>query len=239
MTYQFHINDFEGPLDLLLHLIKINEMDIYDINILEITEQYINFINAMKDTEIDIASDYLLMASELVHIKSNNLVSCDNEDEEIEDGFEISTKEELTKRLLEYQAIKELTSSFQELNDKRGEIYTKLPSDLSDYREEVSLSNQGSLDDLINAFQLFLERQKHMKPINTKITKKEFSVEERITSIRNVLKERKKVEFFELFDNMSKQYVVVTFLSVLEMTKNNEVSIFQENIFSPLIIEMK
>ena len=78
-----------------------------------------------------------------------------------------------------------------------------------------------------------------MKPINTKITKKEFSVEERITSIRNVLKERKKVEFFELFDNMSKQYVVVTFLSVLEMTKNNEVSIFQENIFSPLIIEMK
>ena len=238
MTYKFHINDFEGPLDLLLHLIKVNEMDIYDINILEITEQYINFINEMKDTEIDIASDYLLMASELVHIKSNNLINSDNEDTD-EEEFEIGTKEELTKRLLEYQAIKELTSSFQELNEKRSEVYTKLPSDLSDYKEEVDLSNQGSLDDLINAFQLFLERQKHMKPLNTKITKKEFSVEDRICSIRNVLKTRKKVEFFELFDNLSKGYVVVTFLSVLEMTKNNEVIISQENVFSPLIIEMK
>ena len=125
------------------------------------------------------------------------------------------------------------------INDKRSEIYTKLPSDLSDYKEELNLTNQGSVDDLINAFQLFLERQKHMKPINTKITKKEFSVEERIVSIRNVLKEKKKIEFFELFDDLSKSYVVVTFLSVLEMTKNKEVIIIQENSFSPLIIEMK
>jgi len=238
MTYKFHINDFEGPLDLLLHLIKVDEMDIYDINIVEITEQYINFINEVKEKEIDIASDYLLMASELVHIKSNNLINSDNEEEKDED-FEIGTKEELTKRLLEYQAIKEMTSSFQELNDKRSEIYTKLPSDLSDYKDEVDLTNQGSLDDLINAFQLFLERQKHMKPINTKITKKEFSVEERMVSIRNILKEKKKIEFFDLFDNLSKSYVVVTFLSVLEMTKNKEVIIIQENSFSPLIIEMK
>ena len=238
MTYKFHINEFEGPLDLLLHLIKVNEMDIYDINIVEITEQYINFINDVKDKEIDIASDYLLMASELVHIKSNNLINLDNEEEDNED-FEIGTKEELTKRLLEYQAIKEMTSSFQELNDKRSEIYTKLPSDLSDYKEEVDLSNQGSLDDLINAFQLFLERQKHTKPINTKITKKELSVEERMVSIRNILKEKKKIEFFDLFDNLSKSYVVVTFLSILEMTKNKEVIILQENSFSPLIIEMK
>ena len=238
MNYLFSINDFEGPLDLLLHLIKINEMDIYDINIKEITEQYIEFINLMKNNDIDIASDYLLMASELVHIKSNNLIQSDDEDEEDEE-FEIATKEELTKRLLEYQAIKELTSSFQELNDKRSEIYTKLPSDLSDYREEVDLSNQGSLDDLINAFQLFLERQKNAKPINTKITKKEYSIEERIGSIRNILKSKKKVEFFELFDNLTKSYVVVTFLSVLEMTKNNEILITQENTFSPLVIEMK
>lgn len=237
MSYQFHINDFEGPLDLLLHLIKVNEMDIYDINIKEITEQYINFINAMKKDEIDIASDYLLMASELVHIKSSNLIQSD--EEEALEEFEIATKEELTKRLLEYQAIKELTSSFQELNDKRSEIYTKLPSDLSDYREEVDMSNQGSLDDLINAFQLFLERQKNAKPINTKITKKEYSIEERISSIRNVLKNKKRVEFFELFDNLTKSYVVVTFLSVLEMTKNNEILITQENAFSPLVIEMK
>ena len=237
MNYQFHINEFEGPLDLLLHLIKVNEMDIYDINISEITEQYINFINMAKETEIDIAADYLLMASELVHIKSNNLINSDNEEEEEE--FEIATKEELTKRLLEYQAIKELTSSFQELSDKRSEIYTKLPSNLSEYREEVDLTNQGSVDDLINAFQLFLERQKHMKPLSTKITRKEYSIEERTIAIRNILKEKKQVQFFELFDNLTKSYVVVTFLSVLEMTKNNEIKLTQENAFSPLVIEMK
>ena len=237
MSYQFHINEFEGPLDLLLHLIKVNEMDIYDINISEITEQYINFINAMKDSDIDVAGDYLLMASELVHIKSNNLINCD--DEELEEEFEIATKEELTKRLLEYQAIKELTLSFQELSEKRSEIYTKLPSSLEEYREDVDISNQGSVDDLINAFQLFLERQKHMKPLNTKITRKEYSVEERTVEIRNILKEKKQVQFFELFDNLSKSYVVVTFLSVLEMTKNNEIILMQENAFSPLVIEMK
>ena len=150
-----------------------------------------------------------------------------------------ATKEELTKRLLEYQAIKELTTSFQELNDKRSEIYTKLPSNLSEYKEDVDITNQGSLDDLINAFQLFLERQKHIKPLNTKITKKEYSIEERTITIRKILKERKSVNFFELFDNLNKSYVVVTFLSVLEMTKNNEIILMQENEFSPLVIEMK
>lgn len=238
MSYQFHINDFEGPLDLLLHLIKVNEMDIYDINIKEITEQYIDFINRMRNEDIDIAGDYLLMASELVHIKSNSLIQSDNAEEE-EEEFSITSKEELTKRLLEYQAIKELTFSFQELNYKRSEIYTKLPSDLSDYKEDIVLSNQGSLDDLVNAFQLFLERQKNSRPINTKITKKEYSIDERIISIRNVLKEKGKVEFFELFNVLSKSYVVVTFLSVLEMAKNKEINVFQENTFSPLVIEKK
>lgn len=237
MNYQFHINDFEGPLDLLLHLIKVNEMDIYDINISNITEQYIDFINKMKELDIDIAGDYLLMASELVHIKSKGLIKEETEEEESSE-FEIQTKEELTKRLLEYQAIKELTDTFRELNDKRKEIYTKLPSNLSKYKEDNVL-NQGSLDDLINAFQLFLERQKYNKPINTKITKKELSVEERCKSIRNILKKKKKVNFFDLFEKVSKSYVVVTFLSILEMTKNNEIILSQENGFSPLVIEMK
>lgn len=237
MNYQFHINDFEGPLDLLLHLIKVNEMDIYDINISNITEQYIDFINEMKEADIDIAADYLLMASELVHIKSAGLINIHEDEEETE--FEISSKEELTKRLLEYQAIKEITNSFKELSDKRSEIYTKLPSDLSEYKEEASLTGKGSLDDLVNAFQLFLERQKYNKPISTKITKKEYSVEERCKSIRAILNNQKKVSFFDLFDDLSRSYVVVTFLSILEMTKNNEIVLFQENGFSPLIIEKR
>ena len=238
MTYQFHINDFEGPLDLLLHLIRINEMDINDINISSITEQYINFINEMKSKDIDVAADYLLMASELVHIKSSNLIKADTTDEE-ESEFEIATKEELTKRLLEYQAIKEITESFKELSEKRGEIYTKIPSDLSEYKTDDLPKGQGSVEDLINAFHAFLERQKYIKPISTKITKKEYSIEDRCKSIRNILKKEKKVNFLDLFDIVNKSYIVVTFLSLLEMTKNNEIILLQENNFSPLMIEMK
>ncbi len=238
MMYQFHINEFEGPLDLLLHLIKVNEMDIYDINISEITEQYITFINNMKATDMDVAADYLLMASELVHIKSKNLLEVD-EDEDEESDFLINSKEELTKRLLEYQAIKELTSSFKDLSEKRSEIYTKLPANLDEYRENEKISGQGSLDDLLNAFQLFLERQKYVKPINTKITKKEYSVEERCKTIRDMLKINRKLNFVDLFEEFNKSYVVVTFLSLLEMTKNNEIILIQEDNFSPLLIEKK
>ncbi len=237
MNYQFHINDFEGPLDLLLHLIRINEMDIYDINISSITEQYIEFINKMKESDINIAGEYLLMASELIHIKSKNLISEDKEEEENSD-FDINTKEELTKRLLEYQTIKSLTSTFQELSEKRNEIYTKLPSNLSEYKEE-NVIGQGNIDDLIQAFQLFLERQKYAKPIKTKVTRKELSVEDRIKSIRSFLKKERKINFFDLFDQINKSYVVVTFLSILEMTKNNEIILTQTSGFSPLIIEMK
>lgn len=238
MMYQFHINEFEGPLDLLLHLIKVNEMDIYDINISEITEQYITFINNMKATDMDVAADYLLMASELVHIKSKNLLEVD-EDEDEESDFLINSKEELTKRLLEYQAIKELTSSFKDLSEKRSEIYTKLPANLDEYRENEKISGQGSLDDLLDAFQLFLERQKYVKPINTKITKKEYSVEERCKTIRDMLKINRKLNFVDLFEEFNKSYVVVTFLSLLEMTKNNEIILIQEDNFSPLLIEKK
>lgn len=238
MMYQFHINEFEGPLDLLLHLIKVNEMDIYDINISEITEQYITFINNMKATDMDVAADYLLMASELVHIKSKNLLEVD-EDEDEESDFLINSKEELTKRLLEYQAIKELTSSFKDLSEKRSEIYTKLPANLDEYRENEKISGQGSLNDLLNAFQLFLERQKYVKPINTKITKKEYSVEERCKTIRDMLKINRKLNFVDLFEEFNRSYVVVTFLSLLEMTKNNEIILIQEDNFSPLLIEKK
>ena len=141
--------------------------------------------------------------------------------------------------MLEYQAIKELTSSFKDLSEKRSEIYTKLPANLDEYRENEKISGQGSLDDLLNAFQLFLERQKYVKPINTKITKKEYSVEERCKTIRDMLKINRKLNFVDLFEEFNKSYVVVTFLSLLEMTKNNEIILIQEDNFSPLLIEKK
>ena len=133
MIPNFSINDFEGPLDLLLHLIRSSKMDIYDINIESITRQYLDFINNNKDLSMDDSSEYLVMAAELIHLKSKLLLNKEDEDEESE--YEFNSEEDLKIRLLEYEKIKGITDSFKELEDKRSEFYTKLPSDLSEYKK--------------------------------------------------------------------------------------------------------
>ncbi len=234
MKYNFTINDFEGPLDLLLHLIKINKMEISDIKIEEITFQYMNFINKMKEESIDIASEYLVMASELVHLKSKIILNQKDEEE-----YEIQTEDDLKQKLFEYQKIKDLTQTFKELANIRSEIYTKFPSNLDEYRKEKQLDSNITLNDLIKAFENFLNREELRKPMNTKITKKELSIDDRIKLIRNIFKTKKCVEFTELFDNLEKPYIIVTFLSILEMSKNNEIKIIQEQNFNKILLEKK
>ena len=122
MTYNFNINDFEGPLDLLLHLIKINKMEIQDINVESITNQYMNFINKMKEESIDVASSYLVMASELVLLKSKIIL---NQKEDNDEEYELNTEEDLKNKLLEYEKIKRVTDTFKdlELNSTKKTAY--------------------------------------------------------------------------------------------------------------------
>ena len=241
MIQNFCINDFEGPLDLLLHLIRSSQMDIYEINVESITSQYLDFINSSKELSVDIASEYLVMAAELVHLKSKLLLNKKDDKEEAEESeFDINSEEDLRNRLLEYERVKGITDQFKLLEEKRSEFFTKLPSDLSEFKDDtVQLNGDASVEDLVNAFQLFLDRQKLSKPLNTKITKKEFSVAERTHQIRNILREKGKCEFTSLFEVLTKPYVVVTFLSVLEMAKNNEIMINQEKTYGDIILEMK
>ena len=238
MTYNFCINDFEGPLDLLLHLIRSSKMDIYEINVESITKQYLSFINEAKELSMDVASEYLVMAAELIHLKSRLLLNKKDETEE-DSEYEINSEEDLRNKLLEYERVKEVTNSFKELEDKRSEFYTKLPSDLSEFRtQETLIQGDLDIDDLLNAFELFLARQKLSKPLNTKITKRELSVTERTHQIRNILKREKKCEFTSLFEEVTKPYVVVTFLSILEMSKNKELKITQDKSFGSIMLEM-
>lgn len=239
MTYNFCINDFEGPLDILLHLIRSSKMDIYDINIESITKQYLDLLNNEADLSVDDASEYLVMAAELVHLKSKILLN-KNDDADDDEGYELNSEEDLRNKLLEYEKVKELTSAFHDLEDKRSNFFTKLPSDLKEFKkEDTSLDPEIDLDDLINAFELFLERQKLNKPLNTKITKKELSVTDRTRQIRHILKDKGRVEFTSLFEELTKPYVIVTFLSVLEMSKNNELIITQDKTFGSITLEMK
>lgn len=228
------INDFSGPLDLLLHLIKSNKMDIYDINIELITREYIDYINNNKDLTIDACSEYLVMASELIHLKSKLLLHHEDEDDE---EYEINNEEELRDRLLEYQKIKDMANDFRVLEERRSYVYTKLPSNLNEFREEAKLSTDITLNDLLNAFEEFLKRQKSKKPSVTTVTKKEFSVEERNNSIRKIIKDRGKINFLDLFDDISKPYVIITFLSILDLSKKSEIIITQDKNFGEIYLE--
>lgn len=237
MDYKIMINEFEGPMDLLLHLIKISDIDICDISIEEITKQYLDYITAMESLDLDIASEYLIMAAELLEIKSAMLLPRPTTPE---DEYEEDPKEKLIQRLLEYKKYKEMTSEFKKLEEERKQIFTKELSDLNEYKQNDNIDlGDIDLDSLIFAFNKFLERKKMDEPLNTKITKKEYSISERSHEIRNVLKNKKNVHFEELFDVLTKDYIVVTFLSILTMAKKQEIEIKQNKNFDSIILSLK
>ena len=229
------INDFEGPLDLLLHLIKTKKQDIYNIDITLITKEYLNFIQN-KELTIDASSEYLVMASELIHLKSKLLLNKDIETDEV---YEFQNPDELAARLMEYEKIKNLANDFRNLETKRGEVYTKLPSSLNEYNDDKMIPNSDiSLTDLLSAFEEYLTRKKQAEPINTHITSKEMSVDARTSEVRKLLKNNQgKIKFNELFEELSKPYVIVTFLSILNMAKDHEIKIIQKNNFNDIYVE--
>ncbi len=237
MNIAFKINEFEGPLDLLLHLIKESKMDIMNIEIENITKQYIEYLDQQEKMNLEIASEYLVLASELIEIKSKLLLP--NPKIENEEGEEIDPREELVNRLLEYQAYKEITKVLQEKENIRKEIYTKSPENIKNYvDEETTITSDVSLDDLVEAFKKYLERKKATKPLKTKVTVNEISVSSRRHDIKRILKEKKKISFFELFPVVSKDYIVATFLAILEMAKSKELVITQKATFDDIICEV-
>ena len=230
---EFRVDGFEGPLDLLLHLIKENKMDIFDIELNLITEQYLKYINNLEKVNLEI-SEYLVLASELIEIKAKMLLPKRKQEMEIE---EEDPREELVNKLLEYQAYKEISKDLKEKEELRSEIYTKAPEKYSNYQEEETTFEGGSVDLLIDAFKKFLIRKEEEKPLNTKVTKKGISVSSRRHEIKNLLKEKGKVAFYQMFSIRSREYIVVTFLAILEMAKNKELIIHQEGIYDEIICE--
>lgn len=237
MQYKITIENFDGPLDLLLHLIKEQDIDIYDIKIEEVTRQYLDYIKAMKDMNLSIASEYLVMASELIEMKSKMLLPKRKEEET--DEYEEDPRELLIERLLAYKQYKEITSEFKDLEKTRKLIITKEPVNLNYYAKEEGNKEGLGISDLIEAFNLLMKRKELDKPIATKITKKELSVTEKVISIRNILKAKKRVRFEELFEVQTKEEVIISFLSILEMVRKNEIVLNQDNNFNTITVSLK
>jgi len=226
IRYETKIDAFEGPLDLLLHLIRETKVDIHEIKISEITEQYLVYIQAMENLHLDIASEYLVMAANLMLIKSKKLLP--KEDVETPDDYEEDPEAELMRRLLEYQMYKDSLDEFRKLEEERGQFYTKPAIDFSEYVEDhVRLDVAYDASELILAFEKLLRRQQLATPIPTTIVAEKVTVADRIEAIKEAIMFKKRIRFSDLFERYDREYVVVTFLAMLEMAKVGEIVLLQ------------
>lgn len=232
--YDISLDNFQGPMDLLLHLIKKKKMNILDIKLEVIIDEYLEYIRKCENLNLNIASSYLVMSTELLEIKSRMLLPSNNELE----PDEIDEVTNLKNRLIEYEKYKNMVSLFKEYEESRREFKTKSPTNILEYKEDKVIHSSLNVDVLKKAYEELLKRIEDDKPTQTKVTKKELSVEDTIVDIRNKFKLNKRMNFLDLFDKYEKSYVVVTFLAILEMSSKKEIKIIQDNNFDNIVCEV-
>ena len=232
MAVHVQLKIYEGPLDLLLHLIKKNELDIVDIPIASITEQYLAALELMQGLNLDVSGEYLVMAATLLHIKSKMLLPPEevDEDDDEEDG---DSREDLIRRLLEYERFKNAARDLEEREVLNRDVFAR--QDRSERVREVSFE-QLSVFDLMSALQRVLER--FPGPSVHRVVQETVSVRERMTHILDELHRRPSVLFHELFESArSRMDVVVTFLALLELIRIRAVHALQKERLGPIVME--
>lgn len=226
----FKVPVFEGPLDLLLHLIKENKIDIYDIPIAQITEQYLQYIEFIKELNLEIAGEFLVIAATLIHIKSKMLLPPDEtQPEELQED----PRAELVRRLLEYQAFKDASVNLREKENAWMNIFRR-PPPMQDELEGEPLLSEVSLFDLVSAFKDILSKA----PLEViEITRESLTVAERINFIMEKIEGEDGIRFEELFkESYTKIALIVTFLALLEVIRLGLVKAYQEKAFGSIWI---
>ena len=235
MPYRVRLEQFEGPLDLLLHLIEAAELDIKDIFVSEITSQYLAYMSEVEELDMDMASEFLAMAATLLYIKSRQLLPRPpKEEEEAEDPEAL-----LIRQLREYKAFKEASGRLQELFDKAKGSYTRLPEDVPLPPKSVELEG-ADMEGLVSAFMALLARKRpeEDKPrISNHVRPDAYTVRRQMVKIRSVLAARDAVAFEELFEGqVEKMELIVTFMALLEMIAHREIRLKQSAPFAPITI---
>ncbi|MFV8829378.1 segregation/condensation protein A [Alkalihalobacterium sp. APHAB7] len=245
--YSVKLDTFEGPLDLLLHLINQAEVDIYDIPVAKITDQYMQYIRTMQELQLDIASEYLVMAATLLAIKSKMLLPKQQEEWDNVESIEVDEddpREELMMRLIEYRKFKEAAMELQDRQVERSLIHTKPPVNLERYfpkeeRKEVTLKGI-TLFDMLDAYKSMLKRKKMQAPVAKTVRGQEYSIETRMGEImEDLTRTGGKRSFYSLFPVPERSHIVISFLAVLELMKKNAIICEQENNFSDIMIYIK
>lgn len=244
MELEVKLQVFEGPLDLLLHLIEKNKVDIYDIPIVEITEQYLEYVSKMPKDDLNLASEFLVMAATLIDIKSKMLLPKEID----ENGEEIDPRAELVDKLIEYKMYKYAALELRDMQVYAGKAMYKeptVPDEVSKYQPPVDLDNLLSdvdLEKLNQIFQMVLKRQiDKIDPVRSKFGKiemEEVSLPEKITYVSTTVKKRKKCSFRQLLEeSKSKVEVIVSFLAILELIKVGEIEVRQDTTFGDIYID--
>lgn len=238
-AYKVKIDSFEGPLDLLLHLVNQLEIDIYDIPVAEITEQYMEYIYAMKQIQLDIASEYLVMAATLLEIKSSTLLP--TKEVEYEEDYEEDLREQLIHRLIEYRKYKEAATILQEKELEENEVYTRPAIHLQDLvKQSEPIKSDVTLYDMIYALGEMLKRKSWNAPLETTVQQEDISIEERMKEISTIIAQSNKPILFEdLFPVPTKAYIVTTLLAILQLLKANTIHCEQTGHFKPIYIMRK
>ena len=232
--YKVKLEEFEGPLDLLLFLIKKNEIDIYDIPIANITEQYLGYIELMELMDLDIAGDFLVMSATLMHIKSKMLLP--PEERPSEEPEEEDPRAELVRRLIEYKAFKEAAGQLQSLESRQRDLFHR-PGDMDALQVDSAGERyfEASLFDLISAFSVVLSNIP--KETFLEVIKEHVTVEQKIRDILQLLSEKTSFSVKAVFEQAkSKVEIVVTFLALLELMKTHSILAVQKELFGDIEI---
>ena len=217
MSYQCNLDIFEGPLDLLLHLIKEQKMDIYDIRIAEITKQYLSYLDLLSELNLEMVGEYLVMAAELAKIKSKTLLPIPETEEDVLTAAGEDPRAELMRRLLEYQRYKEAAFELRQKEYDQQQLFSRTGEVVLENSEEELLI-EANVFDLLTAFQKVLKEKSFKKNYEIKVTT--LSVSDRISGILEILNASESVTFDSLFTTLNaKQEVIVTFLAILELMR--------------------
>ncbi len=246
MSLEFKLQTFEGPLDLLLHLIEKNKVSIYDIPIVEITNQYMDYLEQIKENDLNIMSEFMVMAATLLDIKSRMLLPKEESGEDDEED----PRAELVEQLVEYKLYKCMAIELRDKQIDADRIFYKepsIPEEVAQYTPPVNLEElvgDVTLKKLNAIFESTLRRQKNrVDPIRSKfgeIRQEEISVEDKMSQIREIASARKEFSFRELLEAQpTKVEVIVTFLAILELMKAGAITIVQKSTFDEIYITAK
>jgi segregation and condensation protein A len=239
MAYKVMLDIFEGPLDLLLYLIKKNEVDIYAIPIAVITDQYLEYLDLMKALNLDVVGEFLVMAATLTAIKSRMLLPPSEDEEEGDEG--IDPRAELMEHLLEYQRYKEAAHQLKDRELLEKDIFTRIQSEEQSLQVDKDTAViEVNLFDLVDALRKVIER-KDLAGDFMEVTVEKISVKDKMVEILEKLKENQQITFQSLFDEITTKYeIIVAFLSILELMRLRAVKVFQVHPYGEIrVISLK